>query len=74
MSLADEYCYEDLDSETVLELFRRHADPVLTAPEVAEAFDISSQAANKRLRKLHESGRLKRKKVGGAAVVYWLCS
>lgn len=73
MSVTDDYCYKDLDDDTVLELFRRHPDPVITAGEVAEAFEISNQAANKRLRHLQEENRLQRKKVGGAAVVYWLC-
>lgn len=72
MGLTDEYEYKDLDNETVLELFRRHDDPVLTASYVADAFDITNQAANKRLGKLHEEGKLARKKVGGAAVVYWI--
>ena len=73
MAVVDEYSFDDLDNESVLELFRRHPDPTLTASEVAEAFDISNQAANRRLKKLHGEGRLKRKKVGGAAVIYWIC-
>jgi len=72
MSLAEEYSFQDLDDETVLELFRRHSDPSLTAPEVAEAFDVSNQAANNRLRRLTDRGDLHRKKVGGSAVIYWL--
>ena len=72
MSLTDQYSYDDLDYEAVLEFIRRHPDPVLTASEVADAFDISNQAANRRLRKLHHRGDLHRKKVGGSAVIYWL--
>ena len=72
MVLADEYSYEDLDNETILELFRKHPDPSLTAPEVAETFNVSSQAANNRLKNLYERGKLHRKKVGGSAVIYWL--
>jgi predicted transcriptional regulator len=73
MSLSEEYSRADLDDETVLEFFRKHDDPALTAPELAEAFDVSNQALNKRLKRLCDAGRLKRKKVGGAAVIYWLC-
>lgn len=67
ISVGDNLSYED-----VLKLFRESEDPVLTAVEVADAFDISSQAANKRLKRLENRGELKRKRVGAAAVVYWL--
>lgn len=61
-----------ITNEKIISLFRRSSDPVLTAPEVAAEFDISTQAANYRLKQLEEEGTLKRKKVGSAAVVYWL--
>ena len=72
MSLEDMYSYKDLSDNAVLEFIRKHPDPVVTAPEVAEAFEITNQAANKRLRNLHDRGDVHRKKVGGSAVIYWV--
>jgi predicted transcriptional regulator len=71
MAVTSEYCFEDLDNQTILELFRKHPDPALTASEIAEAFEITNQAANKRINQLVDQDRVKKKKVGGAAVVYW---
>jgi len=56
----------------IVELLRNRTEPVLTAGDVAEAFDVSSQAANYRLKSLSDEGVLTRRKVGGAAVVWWL--
>lgn len=56
----------------VIELFRNHPDPVLTAGDVAEEFELSRQGANKRLKQLHQKGKLERRKVGARAVVWWL--
>ena len=66
------YSYKDLSDDAVLEFIRKHPDPVVTAPEVAEALEITNQAANKRLRNLHDRGDVHRKKVGGSAVIYWV--
>lgn len=47
-------------------------DPVFTAKEVTEHLPISNQAVNKRLNKLEENDLIASKRVGAAAVVYWL--
>jgi len=63
-----------ITDKDILDLFRDAEDPVLTAGDVADAFDISNQAANKRLSRLEREGDVIRKEVGAAAVVYWLSS
>ncbi|WP_336339484.1 winged helix-turn-helix domain-containing protein [Haloarcula brevis] len=71
MSMISADIEENLSYENILSLFRKTDDPVLTAPEVADVFDVSTQAANYRLKKLVDRNELRRKRVGGAAVVYW---
>ncbi|WP_435125342.1 winged helix-turn-helix transcriptional regulator [Halobaculum sp. D14] len=58
------------DSE-IVELFQNTEEPFRTPGDIASAVPISRQAVNSRLRKLAEEGTLQRRKVGGAAVVYW---
>ncbi|EMA09214.1 MULTISPECIES: winged helix-turn-helix transcriptional regulator [Haloarcula] len=60
------------ESVETLVLIGLHADPVVTAPELAEELGISSQAVNKRLTTLEDNGYIASKKVGAAAKVYWL--
>lgn len=61
----------DESAETLL-VIGLHADPVVTAPELADELDISPQAVNKRLAALEDSKYIDSKKVGAAAKVYWL--
>jgi len=49
-----------------------HDDPVVTANEIADARDVTQQAANKELNKLADVGLVDKKKVGSRAVVWWL--
>jgi len=56
----------------ILQLFREADAPVLTAGDLAEQLPVTKAAVNKRLRQLVDEQELNRKKVGGAAVVYWL--
>jgi len=72
MNQIDRYARDSFSDETIIELFRDHSDPALTAPEVADTFGVSSQAAYNRLQGLYNDGKLHRKKVGGAAVIYWI--
>lgn len=57
--------------EDVLEAMRRSESPVVTATEVGEALDCSSEAARQKLATLHEQGRVERRTVGANAVVWW---
>lgn len=50
----------------------RSADPVVTAPELAEMVDVTQQAAHARLEQMRERGLVKKKQVGARSVVWWL--
>lgn len=45
--------------EKILQFVREHEDPCITAGEIAEAFDVTNEAANYRLKKLRDKGKLK---------------
>jgi predicted transcriptional regulator len=48
-----------------------HADPVVTAPELAERVGVTQQAAHEKLQSLRDRGLVNSKKVGSRAVVWW---
>ena len=60
-----------VSDKEILKAFDETVDTVLTAVEIADLFDITQQAAHSRLARLHEEGKLERKKVGSRAVVWW---
>jgi Fic family protein len=60
-----------VNKESVQNLLRNKPYPVITAGDVAEEFDVSNQYANRKLKQLVQEGYLERRKVGGAAAVYW---
>lgn len=60
-----------VSDEEILKAFDDTEDAVLTAVEVADRFNITQQAAHSRLASLHDEGKLKRKKAGSRAVVWW---
>jgi len=62
----------DITYEKIQQLFRNSDYPVLTAKDIEEKFGVSNQAANYRLQKMVERGTVEKRKVGGAAAVYWL--
>lgn len=72
MSTADEEVRRMATTENVLDMMEDVDSPVVTAPEVAEEFDITQQAAYEKLRRLNSTGEIKRKKVGAKAVVWFL--
>ena len=47
-------------------------DPVLSTVEVAEGAECSREGAYQKLTELEAAGRVRRKKVGARAVVWWL--
>lgn len=48
-----------------------HADPVVTAPELAEKVDVSQQAAYDALSNMLDRGLVNKKQVGARAAVWW---
>ena len=55
----------------VFEVLTEVADPIATANDVAEVLGCTREAARVKLSQLVENGRVDRRKVGGAAVVWW---
>jgi predicted ArsR family transcriptional regulator len=49
-----------------------HEDPIVKASEVADEFDVTSQAANYRLNQLVERGDVRAKRMGRSAKAYWV--
>jgi len=60
-----------MESSDIIQFLRNKEEPVATPSEVAEHFDVTNQAVNKRLNELADSGSVVKKKVGASAVVYW---
>ena len=63
---------ETVTLEDVREAVREGADPISTTGDVAEALGISTESARSKLTELYEQGRIERRKVGAAAVVWWV--
>lgn len=58
--------------ENVLEVLSNADTPVLTAKQVAETLDCSSESARQKLHLLHEEGKVGKMDVGARAVVWWI--
>lgn len=61
-----------VSDEEILDLFRKSADPVLTASEIAEEIPLGRRAVFKRLRNLADQGVLESKETGSGGRVWWL--
>lgn len=61
---------EEVTPEDALAVFKRH-EP-MTAKEVAEELGVVRRTAYNKLSKLEEEGEIRKKKVGGRSVVWWL--
>lgn len=62
---------ETVTPARVFEVLTEVADPIATAGDVAEVLGCTPEAARVKLAQLVEDGRVERRKVGGAAVVWW---
>jgi hypothetical protein len=60
-----------ISDEDILEVFRKAADPFLTTKEVSNELDLGRRGTYDRLVDLADEGRLKRKKVGESAIIWW---
>lgn len=61
----------EFTDDEILTVFRTSSDPVLSTSEVASQFDVTHRGVRDRLEKLEEAGRLRSKKVGARAKVWW---
>lgn len=60
-----------MDPAEVLNFVQRYEEPVVTAGDVAEYFDVTPRAARYRLKQLEEEGKIGTKSVGASAKVYY---
>lgn len=56
----------------LLEIIDEHPDRAVTAGEVAEQTDLTRQGVLKRLNEFADHDEVRKKKVGGRAVVWWV--
>lgn len=66
---------ETFDPESVLDVLQQQNKPYVTTGDVADALDCSRQTARRKLSKLDDvngDGTLRREKISGSAVVWWL--
>jgi len=61
-----------MSDESILEAMQSHPDRAVTASELAELLGMSSTGILNRLDELSERGEVRKKKVGGRAVVWWV--
>ena len=71
MSANSDRRVKKMDPDEVLSFVRGYEEPVVTAGEVAESFDVSPRAARYRLDQLEEEEVVRGKKVGGSAKVWY---
>jgi predicted ArsR family transcriptional regulator len=62
---------QKLNPNDLLSFARKHEEPVVTASEIAEEFDVTPKAARYRLNQLAEQGRIRGKTVGASAKVWY---
>lgn len=63
---------ETVSPDTVIEVIQHADDPIVTAKEVGEKLECTSEAARQKLLRLQDQGIVARRKVGAGAVVWWL--
>lgn len=63
---------EKMTDEQILESIRNHDDKAVTAVELSDELELTSTRICQRLNKLNELDKVRKKKVGGRAVVWWL--
>lgn len=61
----------EVTDEEILAVFKSSSEPVLTTSEVAAEFDITHRGLRNRLENLEEEDKLRSKKVGARAIVWW---
>lgn len=72
MAAKDTKKYKKVTSESILEFVRAHKEPVVTAGEIADEFDMTNNGVNYRLQQLEDDGKLVSKRAGSSAKVWYL--
>ena len=60
------------DDHEIVTVFEAADEPVLSAPEIAEAVGMTRQGVTYRLNQLEAEGIVARKRLGSRAVAWWL--
>jgi predicted ArsR family transcriptional regulator len=47
------------------------SDPFVTASDMADELGVARQTAHKHLQRMHERDGLRKRKIGGSAVIWW---
>jgi predicted transcriptional regulator of viral defense system len=63
---------ETVTLDRVLDAVASADEPFMATGDVADALDCSREAARLKLTELHDQGRIERRDVRGAVVVWWL--
>ena len=61
-----------IGDDELLEAIALSPDPVVTAPELAEKLDYSTDGVRNRLRNLEDEGKVKSRDVGARATIWWM--
>jgi predicted transcriptional regulator of viral defense system len=62
---------ETVTLERVIDVFEQVEGPAITSSDIADALDCSTEAARQKLKRLHDQGRVRRRKTG-RTVLWWL--
>jgi predicted ArsR family transcriptional regulator len=63
---------EEVTLEDVYEAVLNGPEPASTTTDVAQALDISTEGARRKLTELHEQDRIEKRKIGARAIVWWV--
>ena len=63
---------EEVTLEDVYEAVLNGPEPASTTTDVAQALDISTEGARRKLTELHEQGWIEKRKIGARAIVWWV--
>jgi len=61
-----------LDDREILQAIALSPDPVVTAPELSEELDYSTDGIRNRLHDLEGEGKVKSREVGARATIWWI--
>lgn len=72
MGVTNAGAYKEMTDDKLISFIRHHEDPVVTATEIATAFEMTNQGVNYRLKKLEKNGNAASKTVGASARVWYV--
>ena len=62
---------EKVTKQDILKVFDEADEPVLSATEIADVFDVARQTISRRLDDMEEEGLVEKKQIGARAVAWW---